>query len=103
MHQLSQELQEKITTFVHDKIPDGNWESVSGTLCHLIANGKIISEKDISYSEDGEIRKIKGIEVRDGAIQIKEKKKPLVAKVETQNEPIPFIEQLRNRRRLVPT
>jgi|ERR1700761_2178241 len=73
-----------------------NWESNADSICYLIENGKIISEKDIVYADDGTIAKIKGTEVRDGVLLLKEKKKPLKATVIKDNEPIPFIEDLRN-------
>lgn len=101
MSQLSPETREKIANFVRSVVVDGNWESVSDNLCYMINNGKIISERDISYAPNGDIYKIKGVETDDNMIQIKEKKKPLVATLERGNEPIPMLEELRNRRRRV--
>lgn len=81
-----------------------NWEENAKTICHLVETG-FISEKNISYDSDGMISSIRGTEVRDGIVQLKEIKKkvaPLV--VFKEGEKIPYIEELRNgpiRRRAV--
>ncbi len=93
---------EKIRKFVEKCAnSEGNWENNADTICFLIENGKIISEKDIVYADDGTIAKIKGTEVRDGVLLLKEKKKPLKVTEQKDNEPIPFIEDLRARRKVV--
>ena len=93
---------EKVRRFVQEcTSPGKNWENNADSICHLIENSKLISEKDIVYAEDGTITKIKGTEVVDGVLLLKEKKKPLKATVIHSNAPIPFIEELRARRRVV--
>lgn len=88
---------EKIAT---DEENVKNWENNADAICHLMENGKIISEKDIVYADDGTIVKIKGTEIQDGVLLLKEKKKPLKTTIIRSNEPVPFIEDLRNLRNL---
>lgn len=56
-----------------------------------------ISEKNIVYNTDGNISDIKGTEIRDGIVQLKEmKKKRSTSNTITEKDAIPFIEELRN-------
>jgi hypothetical protein len=80
--------------------PGKNWEDNADSICHLIENGKLIGEKDIVY-DNGKIIKIKGTEVVDGVLLLKEKKKPLKVTAMPNNAPIPFIDELRARRRII--
>jgi hypothetical protein len=78
----------------HDK----NWEENANTISHMIETG-FISEKNITYNPDGTIYDIKGTEVRDGVVQLKDVKKKRPPSVTiTEKEAIPFIEELRNTR-----
>ena len=93
---------EKIRNYVEECTASGkNWEDNANSMCYLIENGKIISEKDIVYADDGTIAKIRGTEVRDGVLLLKEKKKPLKVTEIKDNEPIPFIQDLRARRKVI--
>lgn len=93
---------DKVRRYVQECIGSGrNWEDNADSICHLIENGRIISEKDIVYDEDGTVMKIRGTEIVDGILLLKEKKKPLKVTVIPDNTPIPFIEELRARRRKV--
>lgn len=78
-----------------------NWEDNADSICHLVENGRIISEKDIVYDEDGTVVKIRGTEVVGGVLLLKEKKKPLKVTIIPDNAPIPFIEELRARRKVI--
>jgi hypothetical protein len=51
---------------------------------------------------DGDvIVKIRGTEIVDGVLLLKEKKKPIKAIAQRNNAPIPFIEELRAKRKVV--
>ena len=92
---------EKIRRYVQEcASPDMNWEDNADSICHLIENGRLISERDIVY-EDGIIIRIKGTEVVDGVLLLKEKKRPLKITPEKNNAPIPFIEKLRAQRKVI--
>jgi hypothetical protein len=99
MPSIDQPTRKKVYNYVEKlAVPGKNWEDNADAICHLIENGKIISEKDIVYADDGSITKIKGTEVHDGVLLLREKKKPLKATVVRSSEPIPFIEDLRRRK-----
>jgi hypothetical protein len=101
MPSVDQLTRKKIYNYVEKNATNGkNWEDNADAICHLMENGKIISEKDIVYADDGSIIKIKGTEIQDGVLLLKEKKKPLKTTIIKSNEPVPFIEDLRNRRKI---
>jgi hypothetical protein len=105
MRSLDSTTREKIREYIKQSAGGANWEANADAICYLIENGKILNAKDIKYDEDGDITKIKGTEVKDGVLQLKEKKKSVQSIVEKGDEPIPFVEDLRKmqatRRRLI--
>lgn len=102
MPSIDRSTKNKIRKYVEECTEPGkNWENNANSICHLIENGRIIGEKDIVYDENGEIVKIRGTEVRDGVLLLKEKKKPLKVTAMPNNAPIPFIDELRARRKVV--
>jgi hypothetical protein len=101
MPPMSQETRRRVREYVQECTGDGkNWENNADSIIHLLDNGRLISTKDIAYAEDGSIAKIRGTEVVDGVLLLKEKKKPLKATTLTNNTPIPFIEKLRAQRKV---
>jgi hypothetical protein len=102
MPSIDRTTREKIRKYVEEcTAPRKNWETNADSICYLIEGAKIIGEKDIVYADDGTIAKIRGTEVRDGVLLLKEKKKPLKVTEMKDNEPIPFIQDLRARRKVV--
>lgn len=87
---------QKIRKYVQEcATPGTNWEYNADSICHLIGHGKLISERDIVYADDGSIAKIRGTEVVDGVLLLKEKKKPLKATTVKHEEVNPLIEEIR--------
>jgi hypothetical protein len=102
MPQIKESTKEKVRDYVKDSVdPRKSWESNADSIVHLLENGKIISEKDIMYDDDGNVVKIKGTQVVDGVLLLKEKKQPLKTVVEPTSGTIPFIEDLRSRRKVI--
>lgn len=102
MPSVNQSTRDKIREYVRDCTDKGRyWEDNAETIVHLIENGRIISAKDIVYDEDGTIARIKGTEVKNGVLLLKEKKKTLKAIPLPDNTPIPFVEKLRAQRKVI--
>lgn len=102
MSSINQSTRDKIREYVRNCTDEGKyWEDNAETIVHLIENGRIISAKDIVYDEDGTIARIKGTEVKDGVLLLKEKKKVLKAIPLPDNTPIPFVEKLRAQRKVI--
>lgn len=80
--------------------PANNWKHSAEHICNLIEKGIVINERNIVY-DNGVIIKIKGTEIVDGVLLLKEKKKPLKVTAMPNNAPIPFIEELRAKRRTI--
>ena len=105
MRSLDNDTKEKIRRYVKKSTDDDTWETNADAICHLIENGKVINGKAITYDDKGNITSIKGTEVKDGVLQLKEKKQSAQPIIERSTDPIPFVEDLRKirntRRRLV--
>ncbi|KAI1290496.1 hypothetical protein EDD11_009226, partial [Mortierella claussenii] len=86
----------KIREYVKECTGEGkNWEDNADAMCHIIENGRLVGEKDIVYAEDGSIARIKGTEVVNGVLLLKERKKQTKATVLLDNRPIPALEKIR--------
>jgi hypothetical protein len=102
MPPINQATKEKVREYVKECADEGKyWEDNAESIIHLLENGRIISAKDIVYDEDGAIVRIKGTEVVDGVLLLKEKKKVLKATPLPDNTPIPFVEKLKAQRKVV--
>lgn len=88
---------EKVRAYVREVIGEGkDWEAVAEGICYSLDKGIILNVRSITYDPKGErVIGIKGMEVIDGVLQFKEKKKPLKAVVEEDDTPNPLIETLR--------
>lgn len=87
----------KVREYVKDITFDGgDWNAVADAICFALEKGTIITTRSITYDAKGEVVGIKGMEVREGILQFKEKKKPIKAVVEEDDTPNPILEQLRN-------
>ena len=89
----------KVRDYVKEVTAEGkDWSAVADAICFSLDKGTIVGPRSIIYDARGDkVVGIKGMEVRDGVLQFKEKKKPIKAIVEEDNTPNPLIEQLRNR------
>lgn len=99
---MNESTKEKVRKYVEECTEEGKkWEDNADSIIRLLENGRIINTRDIVYDEDGDISRIRGTEVVDGVLLLKEKKKPLKATQLPNNTPIPFIEELRARRKII--
>lgn len=89
---------DKVRTYVREVTGEGkDWVAVADGICFALEKGIITNVRCITYDAKGEkVTGIKGMEVCDGVLQFKEKKKPIKAIVEEDNTPNPLIETLRN-------
>lgn len=93
---MNPELQAKVLDFVEKNTDEGkNWRAVADVICFMLEKGSAIGIRDIRYDSEGVIIGIKGTEVRDGVLQIKEKKKPIKAIVVEDDTSNPLIDELR--------
>lgn len=96
----------KVRDYVKETTAEGkDWSAVADAICFSLDKGTIVGPRSIIYDAKGDkVVGIKGMEVRNGVLQFKEKKKPIKAIVEEDDTPNPLIEQLRksqpSRRRL---
>lgn len=93
---MDDQTKEKVSEYVRKNTREGrDWRSIAETICFMLEKSKFISAKNICYDSEGNVTDIRGMEVRDGILQIKEKKKILKAIIVQDDTPNPLIEQLR--------
>ena len=94
---MDSQTRDKVREYVKETTTKGgNWSDVADSICYALEKGSIVSIRSILYDADGKVVGIKGMEVLDGVLQFKQKKKPLKAVVENDETSNPLIEQLRN-------
>lgn len=98
-------LKDKLDYYIKINTAEGkDWKRLADEVWSYVESG-FIKLSNISYNDDGTIKKITGTTFKDGVFQFVERKKPIPVTIQGNDEPNPQIEELRKgqagRRRMV--